>query len=106
MDIEQHQKIISECHARHNEELSKLEKQIVLLRTAATEVHNLIRFQYTGTKEAMVALQEAAWNSDKALAATQDLSGLVLCDADQNYQMYEITLDGIKAFTVYKAMEP
>jgi hypothetical protein len=40
---------------------------------------------------------------ETALAATQDLKDCIICDVNQSYEMSEVTPDGIKAFTVYKA---
>lgn len=47
-------------------------EQVGVLREALAEFVGLIRYQYTGSREAMSALQEATWNADKALAATEE----------------------------------
>ena len=57
--------------ANVRKQLAESEKQIAMLRYVVSEVVGLIRFQYTGSKEAMSALQEVAWLADEALDATQ-----------------------------------
>jgi hypothetical protein len=75
------------------QERTKLEKQIVMLRDLIAILHKggVMGFDKDGMRLCA-----------EALAATTDLSNCVLCGADKNYEMSELTPDGIKSFTVYK----
>jgi hypothetical protein len=82
------------------QQLAEREKQIARLLSALCEIAGSKSLTATPT-QFYQHLQRIA--SDATM--TQDLSDGILCDADKNYEMSELTPDGIKSFTVYRAKE-
>jgi len=77
MDMERHQSILSDCHERHEAELSVMRLQLALAREA------LKHWMDSSLCEPSLSL--CIRHSDQALAVVDGsklLDGLVLCDAE------------------------
>jgi hypothetical protein len=96
MDIEHHQKILSECHERYEQQLAEREKQIVMLREALSRFYDSWINGYSVIETAAVEIAQ------EALAATADLSGLVLCDAEP---VGDMRYSSDRRIPLYKAKE-
>jgi len=80
VNIEDHQKILSECHARHGAEIETLRKDIILLREACRKIQHW--HIWSGFKlrkadfkqlEAALAATEHTWNQ-RSIASTEQQS--------------------------------